>query len=260
MSFTGPPIENLLAIFWDSGHCAYGSIAFQSSNLVFGANPLYQIDDFLAVYPKFGTQPQAILAATVGVGGSGYAINDVLTIVQDDASGGMVTVNAVDGGGGVTGIAAIAAPGIGKGYSVASGLPTTGGGGTDATISITQITSYASTVNIPQAVLQMYINLASASLTYARWAEYWQMCMGLFVAHFCTLYLRSEGNVGTTAGQVANSGLEKGLTISKAAGDVSMGIEMLADLEGWGMWRETTYGTQLATLAKVVGMGPSYVW
>ena len=255
---SGPPIENLLAGFWWGGYSYPGGAGFptEASNLVFGANPPYQISDFLGVYPKFGTQPQGITSLTTANGGTGYLVNDIITVVQPDATGGTLTVGSVDGNGAVLTFS-IATQG--SGYSVAVNLATMGGTGSGLIVNVTAITP--ANLQVPQLVLQMYINLASASLRFNRWLDYWPMGMSLFVAHFCTLYLRSEGNVGTTAGAIAVSGLEKGVTVSKAAGDVSMTSKpMLDDLESFGSWTLTAYGSQLATLSREIGFGPCLVW
>ena len=76
-----------------------------------------------------------IATATLGAGGTGYTVNDVLTIVQTGGSGGTVTVTSVATGV-ITGIS-LTTPG--SGYAVANGLPVTGGTGSDATINITVI-------------------------------------------------------------------------------------------------------------------------
>lgn len=172
-----PTLYNLLSQWWGGGTECYGfaANATLAANLAFGTNPPYQISDFFAIYPKFGTA-------------SPY------------------------------------------------------------------------TSPIPQPVLQLYINLASASLSQARWLDYWQMGMALFVAHYATLYLRSEGSVGTTAQQIASSGLAVGLKVSQAAGDVSQSQEyMTTGWESWGSWNLTTYGQQLITNAAIVGIGPMYI-
>lgn len=78
---------------------------------------------------------QAKVAPTLG--GSGYTVNDVLTLQQNLSSTGTtgtVLVNAVDASGAVTGITVAA----GTGYSVATNLPVTGSG-TGATVDITQV-------------------------------------------------------------------------------------------------------------------------
>lgn len=253
-----PSLYNLLVQWWGPGtQCyAFAAQANLAANLIFGTNPPYQVADFLAMYPKFGTYAQSIAGIAVNQGGAGYVVGDVLLVVQSDAQDGTVTVGSVDGSGAVT---ALTVNPAGTGYSVANGLATTGGTGAGCTVNITQISPFTS-VGIPLAVLQLYVNLASASLIQARWLDYWQVAMGLFVAHFATLYLRSEGNPGSTPGQIAASGLEKGLIASQAAGDVSMSREFVSGLEEFAGWTETTYGTQLATWAKVVGIGPAYFY
>ena len=90
--------------------------------------------------PQFvwiGTQvPTAIATVTVGAGGTGYTVGDVLGVTQGAASGGQVTV--VTAPAGVVGTVSVG-PGQGTGYSIASGLATTGGTGTGCTINITAI-------------------------------------------------------------------------------------------------------------------------
>jgi len=75
--------------------------------------------------------------AAVGVtaGGSGYVAGDILTLTQTGAAGGKVRVTAVSSGA-VTGVAVYQ---YGWGYSVASGVATTGGSGSNCTINITDI-------------------------------------------------------------------------------------------------------------------------
>jgi hypothetical protein len=112
------------------------------------------------------------------------------------------------------------------------------------------------TTVIPDVVLAMYIALASACLSRARWCEQWNFGMALFIAHYCTLYLQSEGQPGSTAGQVAASGLAKGIAVSQSVGDVSVSYEpVTSGFESWGAWQSTTYGTQLIAIAKIVGWG-----
>jgi hypothetical protein len=347
-------INNLLAEWWGEGDSSGGSgfpsdysfSPLDAANLVVGSNPLYQISDFLAVYPKFGTQAQSLVAVVPDAvtPGTNYVVGDKITVVQQDASGGvivvasvgdggvptsytiqvagtgyqvtplinaiksfivtpgqgglgyivgdLVAINQVGGSGGVgqvtsvgvggvvTGIV-LAANGAGQGYSIGGNIPCSGGNGVGLLINITGITPYLGSsttggsgsnalvdvtqisppniVCIPPAVLQMYINLASACLQSARWFDYWPIAMAWFVAHFATLYLRSEGNVGTTPGQIAASGLTKGIMVTKSAGNVSAMIEVPKGLDEWGHWTESEYGIQLSSTAKIIGWGFMYI-
>lgn len=73
----------------------------------------------------------------VDAGGTGYVVGDVVTVVQTGASGGQLTVTTVASGV-VTGLALI--PGEqGSGYSIGTGLATTGGTGTGLTVNISAI-------------------------------------------------------------------------------------------------------------------------
>jgi hypothetical protein len=209
----------------------------------------------------------------VDAGGDGYNVNDVLTVIQGGATGGTAAVASVGPGGSITslcilnpgvnytsatGLTVIGGEGTGALVNISTGVPLSGGHGSGAQINIVSISPF--NLLLPKAVLQLYIYLATASIQASRWFEMWPQGMALFVAHFATLYLRSEGSPGTTAQQVAASGIEKGIVISSAAGDVSLSRQVLADLDSFAAWRETTYGTQLATLAKIVGMGTMYVY
>ena len=47
---------------------------------------------------------------------------------------------------------------------------------------------------IPAVVKQAWFNLAYASLSYNRYHELWRTCMGLFIAHWLTLFLQTQAN------------------------------------------------------------------
>ncbi|KAA6459643.1 DUF4054 domain-containing protein [Acidobacteria bacterium AB60] len=121
------------------------------------------------------------------------------------------------------------------------------------------LTFYPQFTNVPQAVIQAYINVATASLMSSRWREQWPIAMALYVAHFLTLYAQSAGDASTPLGAVAAKGLETGIIISQSAGPVSFSAQTITGLESWGAWTKTTFGTQLATMAQVVGAGMIYI-
>lgn len=116
---------------------------------------------------------------------------------------------------------------------------------------------------IPQAIVQMYIDLADACIKEARWRSYWKVAMGWFVAHFCTMYLQGTADPDSGAAGVLQAGRARGLITSKSAGDVSVSTDysiVAQDLEGWASWKLTTYGQQLATIGRLVGKGGMYVY
>lgn len=113
---------------------------------------------------------------------------------------------------------------------------------------------------MPIAVIQMFINLALSSVMQARWCELWKMGVALYVAHYSTLWLRSEAGPNSTAAQIVQSGMQVGLLTSKSAGSVSAGIELVKGfLENWGDYNLTLYGIQFATHANAIGGGPIWV-
>jgi len=65
--------------------------------------------------------------------GSGYLVNDVITVVQTGASGGTGTITSVGSGGTITGVSVTTA---GTGYAIANNLSVTGGSGTSGTVDI----------------------------------------------------------------------------------------------------------------------------
>ncbi len=79
----------------------------------------------------------AVASVSVGAGGTGYAVNAILTLTEGDGTAS-VKVTSVSGGV-ITGVTILSR---GSGYTVAV-VTTTGGGGSSATISITSVTSYS---------------------------------------------------------------------------------------------------------------------
>jgi len=114
---------------------------------------------------------------------------------------------------------------------------------------------------IPQAALQLYVNLAQSCIAQVRWLDAWTVGMSLFIAHFATTWLQSASTPGSTARQVAAAGLGRGMAVSESAGDVNINYESITDdLEGWAGFKLTSYGQQLATLGSLIGMGGMYIW
>ena len=117
--------------------------------------------------------------------------------------------------------------------------------------------------NIPEAVLTMYLDLANKSIQEARWREYRKTAVGLFVAHFCTLWLEGTAPADASAGEISAAGATKGLVGSKSVSGVSVSYDnssVVSDFAGYGAWELTKYGVQLLTLLRIVGKGGIAVW
>jgi len=107
-------------------------------------------------------------------------------------------------------------------------------------------------------LLQMYIDFANACVKQARYHSAWKICMGLFVAHFASMWLQGTAAPGSSAGQVLAASQAKGLNTSESVGDVSVSMDYSNvgnDLDGWAQWKLTIYGQQLASIAKMLGKG-----
>lgn len=115
---------------------------------------------------------------------------------------------------------------------------------------------------LPDAALDMYVDLGLSCVNYKRFNRMWKAAIGLFIAHFCTLYLQSMQPEGTDASQVLASASSAGMVTSESADGVSYSRDgsALNDLNGWAAFKMTTFGVQFATMAKLVGRGGMYVW
>ncbi len=115
---------------------------------------------------------------------------------------------------------------------------------------------------IPSSLLQKFLSIANSSLSSSKYGEAWRYCMGLFMAHFCTMFLSSTKGSSTPQGILAGAQPVM-LQSSKSVGDVSESFDTgsaTEDFKGFGSLKMTTYGQQLITFAKMAGMGGAYVW
>lgn len=116
---------------------------------------------------------------------------------------------------------------------------------------------------VPQIITQMYLDLASSCIKEARWHSYWKVGMGLFIAHFCTLYFQGTADPNSGAAGVLKAGQAQGLQSSVSVGDVSISNDysvIASGIDGWAGWKLTSYGQQLASIGKLIGRGGMYVY
>lgn len=115
---------------------------------------------------------------------------------------------------------------------------------------------------VPPVMLTEILNMANASVQPDKWLESWRYAVGLYVAHYATLYLRTYAESSPTAAQAAATGALVGVVKSATLGDSSVSYDTSAVTKGtedWGDLNATTYGQMLANRAKLVGLGGSYV-
>lgn len=115
---------------------------------------------------------------------------------------------------------------------------------------------------VPDGILADFIAQANSSITPDKWLETWRYGAGLFVAHQATMFLRSYRSYSQTPEEAASSGQVLGTVKSASLGDASAsyddGSSTMAT-QGWGDLNATSYGQLLATKARLIGMGGSYV-
>ena len=113
---------------------------------------------------------------------------------------------------------------------------------------------------LPESILQMMIDSANRSVIPSRWGPDWRMAAGLFTAHLAALRLQTYADGSTqaaTAGNSANTGTVK----TASLGDTSLSYDNAATNAGtekWGSWNLTRYGSQLATMARMIGIAGMY--
>ena len=96
---------------------------------------------------------------------------------------------------------------------------------------------------VPEGILNMFVDQANDSVLPSRWGSMWRYAAGLYTAHFAALYLKTWSPGSDNSGQAAISYDNSAVT---------------AGTEKWGSWNATQYGSQLVTMARLVGMGGMY--
>jgi hypothetical protein len=145
------------------------------ANFVFGCNPPFYLDDFKAIYPKFFGFPTPLSGCGATAGSAVVAVPSVagLDFGQFVQAPGTLPKGSL--------IADLSGDSVTMSAPAASTNP-------NATLQVYEAAP------VPVGVVQMYLNLATASLVYERWQEMWQQAIGLFTAHYCTLYAKSDAS------------------------------------------------------------------
>lgn len=114
---------------------------------------------------------------------------------------------------------------------------------------------------VPETMLLLFIQQANDSILPSRWGNMWRYAAGLYVAHFAALYLKSYSPGSDSTAQAAGGADQTGVVKSASMGDTSISYDnstITAGMEKWGAWNATQYGSQLITMARMVGMGGMY--
>lgn len=112
------------------------------------------------------------------------------------------------------------------------------------------------------ALLNEIVRMANVSVQPDKWLDSWHYAVGLYVAHYVTLQLRTFAESSATPAQAAASGALVGVVKSATLGDSSVTYDtsaLTAGTEDWGDLNATTYGQMLANRARFIGLAGSYV-
>lgn len=106
------------------------------------------------------------------------------------------------------------------------------------------------------------IRQANAAIQPDQWLENWRYACGLYVAHYATLFLRTYSEGSETPAEAAATGALVGVVSSAKLGQNSVTYDTNALTKAtadWGDLNATVYGQQLASRARLAGMGGCYV-
>lgn len=115
---------------------------------------------------------------------------------------------------------------------------------------------------VPDAVIDMFLEQALSCIQQSRWHSMWKSGLCLYIAHHLTLWLMGNAPAGSNGATVAAAGMVQGSVSSKSVDGVSISYSQSgaqSDLTGWGSYKETIFGEQFATMARMVGKGGMYV-
>lgn len=115
---------------------------------------------------------------------------------------------------------------------------------------------------VPPPMLGEFVRTANAAITPNKWLDGWRYAAGLYVAHQATLYLRTYAASSPDAAHAAATGALVGVVKSATLGDSSVSYDtdaLTRATADWGDLNATQYGQLLATRARLVGMGGTYV-
>lgn len=115
---------------------------------------------------------------------------------------------------------------------------------------------------LPPSMLCKVIDMANTAVQPDKWLDEWRFAVGLYTAHYVTLFLRSYAPSNETPQQAAASGALVGVVKSATLGDSSVTYDtsaITAGTDDWGDLNSTTYGQMFANRAKLIGLASMYV-
>lgn len=125
-----------------------------------------------------------------------------------------------------------------------------------------QFTDSDSESFVPDTMLDNFINMANDTISPDVWGTSWRYAAGLFVAHMSAMYLKTYSASSDSAAAAVSGADQVGVVKSATMGDTSVSYDasaITAGTEKWGTWNATTYGSQLVTMARQIGIAGSFI-
>ena len=110
---------------------------------------------------------------------------------------------------------------------------------------------------LPPPMLCKVIDMANTAVQPDKWLDEWRFAVGLYTAHYVTLFLRGYSPSSDSPQQAAASGALVGVVKSATLGDSSVTYDtsaITAGTDDWGDLNSTTYGQMFANRAKLIGL------
>jgi hypothetical protein len=169
-----PNFDGWLNVAWGSG-AAYDVVGSwpDGSNMTFGRNPPFTLNDILAQYPNFFGAPVSVAVTGAASGSASFAVASAAGL----AMGQLVTDPLAGTVPPETYVQSV----VGTTITLTNQLT-----GSPAAL------SFYTAPLLPLVVLVAYTRLAWSSIMQQRWGSAWPVAMGWFVAHYATLYLKSS--------------------------------------------------------------------
>ena len=115
---------------------------------------------------------------------------------------------------------------------------------------------------IPDAVMDMFLELTNEVVSEQRFGAMWEYACGLYLAHMLTMWMQGNVPEGSDPTDIVATGSSIGAVTSESADGVSYSLDTSAvqDLSGWADFKLTRFGVMYASIAKRLAKGGMYVW
>ena len=114
---------------------------------------------------------------------------------------------------------------------------------------------------IPQEVFNLFKAMADGAIKYDRYKTNWKYLMCLYIAHYLTLYLKTQEGDPSSSNALKGA-LPVGIASSKSVDGLSVSYDFMGvtdGMEDYGTWKLTLYGQELITMTKMFGHGGMWV-